>query len=62
MKYEEQAEAIIEALLTLDDTERSLFLACLTGVVKFDSPKSIVDAVQWSSVREKIEKALDARS
>lgn len=62
MKYDEQAERIIEALLTLDDADRSLFLACLTGIVKLDSPKSIVDAVKYSTCREKIEKALDARS
>ena len=62
MKDIEKAEQIITALRKLDDRDQALYLISLLGVLKIDSPRSIVDAARWSCLPllEKTEKALDA--
>jgi len=62
MKDIEKAEQIITALRKLDDREQALYLFTLLGVLKIDSPRSIVDAARWSGVEtlRKTQKALDA--
>ncbi len=62
MKDIEKAEQIIAALQKLDDRDQALYLFSLLGVLRTDSPRSIVDAARWSSIPllEKTQKALDA--
>lgn len=58
----EQAEQVIAALTKMSDRDQALYLFSLLGVLKVDSPRSIVDAARWSTLPllEKTEKALDA--
>lgn len=62
MKDIEKAEQIIDALRKLDNDTQALYLFSLLGVLKVDSPRSIVDAARWSSIEslQKTQKALDA--
>ena len=60
MNEKKQATKIIEAVRTLDEMDRVLFLHALMGLVQIDSPRSIIDAAKWSSSADKIEKALKA--
>ena len=62
MKDIEKAEQIIDALRKLDNDTQALYLFSLLGVLKIDSPRSIVDAARWSSIEslQKTQKALDA--
>lgn len=59
MTSSENAEKIIEAMRTLDDFDQNLFLHALLGLVKLDSPQTIVDAAKWTSVSDKLQEALD---
>ena len=62
MNDNEKAEQIIDALRKLDNDTQALYLFSLLGVLKVDSPRSIVDAARWSSIEslQKLQKALDA--
>ena len=62
MNDNEKAEQIIDALRKLDNDTQALYLFSLLGVLKVDSPRSIVDAARWSSIEslQKTQKALDA--
>ena len=62
MNDRDKAEQIIAAIRKLDDRDQALYLFTLLGVLKIDSPRSIVDAARWSSLPllEKTQKALDA--
>jgi len=62
MKDIEKAEQIIAALRKLDNDTQALYLFSLLGVLKVDSPRSIVDAARWSCIEslQKTQKALDA--
>lgn len=62
MKDIDKAEQIIAALRKLDDRDQALYLFSLLGVLKIDSPHSIVDAARWSCIEplQKAQKALDA--
>jgi len=62
MKDREKAQKIVEAVRTLDEFDRVVFLHALMGLVKIDSPQSIVDAAKWSSSADKIQEALDANA
>ena len=55
----QQAGKIIEAVRTLDEFDRVVFLHALMGLVQVDSPRSIIDAAKWSSSADKIQETLD---
>ena len=60
MKDTADLDRVIDAINSLDTMDKCLYLHALFGLVKLDSPKSIIDAAKWTSVADKIEKALDA--
>ena len=62
MNDRDKAEQIIAAIRKLDDRDQALYLFTLLGVLKIDSPRSIVDAAKWSTIDSvrKTQKALDA--
>ena len=62
MNDRDKAEQIIAAIRKLDDRDQALYLFTLLGVLKIDSPRSIVDAAKWSTIEsvQKTQKALDA--
>ena len=51
---------VLEAIDSLEWRDQYMYFAALFGLVKLDSPKSILDAAKWCSVADKIEKALKA--
>ena len=59
MNESTQAERIVKAVRTLDSLDQNMFLWALMGLVKLDSPQTIVDAAEWTSVADEIQKALD---
>lgn len=50
---------VVAAIETLDWQDKNIFLSALYGMVKLDSPQSIIDAAKWTSVADKIQEALD---
>ena len=62
MNDRDKAEQIIAVIRKLDDRDQALYLFTLLGVLKIDSPRSIVDAAKWSTIEsvKKTQKALDA--
>ena len=59
MSESTQAKKIVEAVRTLDNLDQNLFLWALMGLVRMDSPQTIVDAAKWTSVADKLQEALD---
>lgn len=59
MKDTTELDRVIDAINSLDYMDKCLYLHALFGLVKLDSPQSILDAAKWTSVAEEIEKALD---
>tara|TARA_A100001391_G_scaffold202303_1_gene191531 strand:- start:85 stop:438 length:354 start_codon:yes stop_codon:yes gene_type:complete len=59
MSDTKKAGKIIEAVRTLNEFDRVVFLHALMGLVQVDSPRSIIDAAKWSTSAEKIKEALD---
>lgn len=59
MSESTQAKKIIEAVRTLTEFDRVVFLHALMGLVQVDNPRSIIDAAKWSSSADKIQEALD---
>ena len=62
MSDTKKAGKIIEAVKTLDEFDRVVFLHALMALTHVDSPKTIIDAAKWSSSAEKIQEALDANA
>ena len=64
MNDTEKAKKIIETMRTLEEREQVLFLHGLLGLVKIDSPRSIVDAAGWSlnETLASLQKSLDANA
>jgi len=50
---------VLAAIESLDPHDQYMYFSALFGLVKLDSPKSILDAAKWCSVRDKIQKHLD---